>query len=533
MWHFSPKSILRQYVKPGAVLISALCMLITPALAQDKDEDKPIETITKAELRDHIFYLGSDYLEGRMTGSNGYEQAARYIASQLRSAGLIPVIKNREGVESYFQEIDFEISSIASDSTLLIKKGQEETSFSFGEHFVHLLHGQSFKDGHYEGTPVFVGYGIEEPEDGWNDYENIDVAGKIVVLVGGAPLKDGKPVLPEDKHKLYSNLMQGASKRLLSAVSRKAAGLILVPDPQTAEMWSDLTPQMNRPSRRLKADERKDKIPFLPIFFLNLDAAAILLKETGFDPVSAKGEVKPTLLKGVTLSFDLKYEIEREFVCRNVVGFIPGSDTDLKDEYVVIGAHLDHLGVREEDVMNGADDNASGSAAILEAAEAAVMSPQRRSLFVVFFTGEERGGHGSYHFVENFPFSLKDIKLAINVDMVGRNSEPFPDSVLGIAPHNLKRELSEFIEKANMTIANAHLKTYAQEEDLGGYYGGSDEVMFFMRGIPAVLITSGYSHPDYHQPSDEPDKINYDRVREAARLIYALAVSAANAEKLY
>ena len=128
---------------------------------------------------------------------------------------------------------------------------------------------------------------------------------------------------------------------------------------------------------------------------------------------------------------------------------------------------------------------------------------------------------------------MKGIRLAINVDMVGRNSEPFPDSVLGIAPDNMKLELSEFMKKANNNVANVNLKTYSDEDDLGGYYGGSDEVMFFLKGIPAVLITNGYSHPDYHKPSDEPDKINYVRVREAARFIYALATTAANAEKLY
>ena len=251
MWSFRPRTFSISLLKFAALLICALYVITLPTLSQEKDRDKPIGTITQAELRDHIFFLGSDHLEGRMTGSEGYEQAAHYIASQLRAAGLAPVIKNKEGVESYFQEIDFEISTIAPESTLRIKKGQEETSFAFGEHFVPLLHGQAFKDGHYKGTPVFAGYGIEEPQDGWNDYANIDVAGKIVVIMNGAPMKNGKPVLPEEKHKLYSNFMQGARNRLMSAVNQKAAGLLLIPDPETAKMWSKLAPRMNRPSRRL------------------------------------------------------------------------------------------------------------------------------------------------------------------------------------------------------------------------------------------------------------------------------------------
>jgi Zn-dependent M28 family amino/carboxypeptidase len=154
-------------------------------------------------------------------------------------------------------------------------------------------------------------------------------------------------------------------------------------------------------------------------------------------------------------------------------------------------------------------------------------------MFFVFFTAEEGGGQGSYHFVDNFPFPLKDLKLAINVDMVGRKSEPFPDSVLAIPPDNMKLKLSEFVKKANTDVSRVSLKTYLDTDDLGGYYGGSDEVMFFLRGIPAILITNGYSHPDYHKPSDEAEKINFTRVSEASRLIYALAITAANAEKLF
>jgi len=533
MQNLMPKSFLCQFIKSALILIAALWGITMLALSLEEREDKPIVTITKAELRDHIYYLGSDFLEGRLPGSEGYAQAANYIASQLKAAGLGPLIKDKEGKETYFQKVDFMTCSIGPSSTLRVKKGQQETVFVFGEQFLPLLHAQAFKDGCFEGEPVFIGYGLEETGEGWNDYDNIDVSGKIAIVMGGTPMKDGKPVLSEEKDNFHKNFMQSASQRLLSAINHKASGLIFIPDQQTAKMWSKIAPARNRPQRRLKSYDQEGKNAFFPVFFLHPEAGAELLKETGFDPVSEKGSVIPMPLEGVRLTFDLDYEIEREYTCRNVVGFIPGSDAELKKEFVVVGAHLDHLGMRNGDAMNGADDNASGCAAILEAAEAAAMSPQGRSLFFVFFTGEEGGGHGSFHFVDNFPFHLKDIRLTINVDMVGRNSKPFPEAVLGVAPDNLKRELSEFIEDANTDIAHVHLKTYAHEKDLGGYYGGSDEVMFHMRGIPAILITTGYSHADYHKPSDEPDKINYDKVKEASRLIYALAIAAANAEKIY
>jgi hypothetical protein len=299
-----------------------------------------------------------------------------------------------------------------------------------------------------------------------------------------------------------------------------------------AKTWSQLAPMMNKPARRLKPEGKKDKNPFFPVFILHPQAAVDLLKETGFNPVSGKGKVRPVLLKDTTLIFDLTYKIEREFVCQNVVGFIPGSDPVLRDEYVVVGAHLDHLGMNEENPFSGADDNASGCAAVLEAAEAAAQSPPRRSLFFVFYSGEEKGGHGSFHFVDNFPFPLESIALAVNVDMVGRDGGRFPDSLLGLSPDSLKLRLAEFMDKANKNSVNINLKTYVQEADLGNFFGGSDEVAYLVRRVPIVLITSGFSHPDYHKISDDPDKINYNKVADASRFIFVLAMMAANAQQL-
>jgi len=525
------KPLFFAFIKFGFFSLPMALWIGLLSFAWEGENTDALETITKAELRDHIYYLASDYLEGRLAGSEGYKQASYYIASQLEAAGLAPVLLNANGKASYLQPMDFAVSTIAPESTLRIMKGRKEIAAVTGNQFIPLLHGQAFKDGHYEGEAVFVGYGIEEPEDGWNDYENLDVSGKIALMVTGTPMKDGKPVLSVEKNKLHGNFMDSARKRLLSALKRKAAGIIMVLDSSTAKMWSQLAPMLSRPTRRLQPDAKKEKTNFFPIFLLHPQAGVELLAETGFDPLTGKGEVKSAHLKDTTLVFDLKYNKERDFVCRNVVGFIQGSDPDLKDEYVVVGAHLDHLGAREEHIFNGADDNASGCSAILEAAEAMAMSPPRRSAFFVFFTAEEGSAQGSFHFIDNFPFSPADVALAINVDMVGRNCEPFPDSLFGISPDDLKRELAKFMETANKNIASAELKTLLDQGTPGDYYGGSDEVMFHMRGIPAVLITSGFSHPDYHKAGDDPDKINYDKVVAASRLIFALAVTAANADK--
>jgi len=520
-------------MKKRPIWLLVFLFLTLAIMSPEEGKNDPVNSITKAELKDHTYYLASDFLEGRLTGSEGYKQAAYYVASQLNAAGLQPIAGNYGGKESYLQPIDFVISTISAESTLRIRKRQKEVVLVSGDKFLPVNHSKAFRDGHYEGNPVFVGYGIEEPEDGWNDYESIDVSGKIAVMIPGTPMRNGKPVLSDKKNEFHRNLIQSAQKRMLSALNHKAAGIIMALDSTTAQMWSQLAPMLNKPARRLNADKKKESGDFFPMFLLHPEAAVELLKETAFNPVSGKGQVRPTPLKDTTLIFDLNYKIEREFACQNVVGFFPGSDPNLKDEFVVVGAHLDHLGIKDEGIFNGADDNASGCAAVLEAAEAVAMLPIRRSLFVVFYTGEEGGGHGSLHFVENLPFSLGKIVLAINVDMVGRNCGRFPDYLLGISPDNRKFELAEFMEKANKNIASINLKTYVQENDLGASFGGSDEVVFHIKGIPTVLITSGASHPDFHKVSDDPNKINYDKVADASRLIFALATTAANAEKIY
>ena len=528
MQYLKVKSFCFLAAKKVAILTSIFGVISIPNLSRAEEGFIPIETITKEELRDHIFYLGSDFLEGRLPGSEGFKQASFYLASQLHAAGLVPLMDSPESKKTYIQQVDFVVSSITTESLLVVRNKQQAIKWKFGEQFVPLLHNQAFKDGVFEGNAVFAGYGIAESEDGWNDYENRDVAGKIVILCIGTPTKNGRPVLSEEKHAFYGDAMQSLIKRMMFAFNRQATAVIIIPDSQTSEMWPALSSQLNRPFRRLKANARQEGMHQFPIFLLHPQAAAELFGETDFDPVSGKGNIESTNLKGISLSFNLKYKTEKYFSCGNVVGFLPGSDPDLKNEYIVVGAHLDHLGKKEDDAFNGANDNASGCAAVLEAAEALVLSPQRRSIFFVFFTGEEGSGHGSNYFLNHFPFPLETIKIAVNVDMVGRNSSQFPGSILGVTPDNLKIQLAEFLEKANESIAKVNLKTGLSGEDFGDYYGSSDEAMFHLRGIPAVLITSGFGWEGYHQTSDEPDKIDYDRVAAAARLIFALVTKAAN-----
>ncbi len=214
----------------------------------------------------------------------------------------------------------------------------------------------------------------------------------------------------------------------------------------------------------------------------------------------------------------------------NVVGLLPGTDRVLKDEYIVVTAHLDHVGVRDGVVFNGADDNASGSAAVIEAAEAAGMVPGKRSIIFVLLTAEERGFLGSRYFVDNPPVPIEQIVLNINLDMVGRNSPEFPKALLALGSENGRPQLLRLIRNVNREV-RANLDWRLNEgEDPHSHVQRSDQLVFIQKGIPAILITRGFMGPDYHQPSDDPETINYGKVLQASRLAFGLAVEAANGE---
>ena len=249
--------------------------------------------------------------------------------------------------------------------------------------------------------------------------------------------------------------------------------------------------------------------------------------------MTGTGTYTPGLLEGVQVSLEMRHNVEPGYSSPNVVGLLRGSDPVLKDEYVVVTAHLDHVGIQDGVVFNGADDNASGSAAVLEAAEAAAMMSLRRSVIFVLLTGEEKGMQGSTTFAANPPVPIESIVLNINLDMVGRNSPDFPDVLLALASENGSPQLLDLIRKANDAGVGAPLDWRLNEgEDPHNHVQRSDQMAFMQRGIPAILITRGFMGPDYHEATDDPETINYEKVLQAARLTFALTVEAANREGL-
>ncbi|MFH1762983.1 MAG: M28 family peptidase [Gemmatimonadota bacterium] len=514
-----------------------LAFLLAPGFRVTAQEASvALRSISEAELRDHIFFLASDLLEGRDAEGPGYRLAAEYVAIHMGQAGLQTLYADSTGAPSYLQQIQFESSSLSPESSLGVEVGGVEIPLIRGEDYVLQEILASGADRSATGVPIFLGFGIEEPDLGWDDYEGLDVAGRMVVMVAGAPVRDGQPVLPEEEHQLYGSLQRSANTRFQAAMNHGATTVIVVLDPGSMALWEIIKSQADAPSTRpmvQRADPTAPAPAFSELILIKPESAAQLLSGTGLDPVTGTGAYATGPLEAVRLSLETHHTVEAGYSSPNVVGLLPGTDPILKEEYIVVTAHLDHVGVRNGAVFNGADDNASGSAAALEAAEAAALTPGMRSMLFVLLTAEEKGLLGATAFVAAPPVPVEQIVLNINLDMVGRNSPDFPDVLLAMASENGRTPLLEMIREVNEGGIGAPLDWRLNEgDDPRAHVQRSDQMAFMQKGIPAILITRGFMGPDYHEPSDDPETINYQKVLHAARLTLGLALEAANRREL-
>ncbi|MGB3863290.1 MAG: M28 family peptidase, partial [Candidatus Aminicenantaceae bacterium] len=220
---------------------------------------------------------------------------------------------------------------------------------------------------------------------------------------------------------------------------------------------------------------------------------------------------------------------EEEITCKNVVSILPGTDPQLKEEYIVLHAHLDHLGVNSKgQVMNGADDDASGCAVVLEVAEALAMKPAKRSFIFVLFTGEEKGTLGSEWFVNNLPVPREQIVLSAAVDMIGRKSNRMPDVIYVVAEGAGEESLFEIAKRANESRVQADIDFSLNEKDPDCHIMRCDLRPFLGKNITSLLFTRGFMSPVYHNPRDDADTLNYDKIEKASRLLYLVLAEVGN-----
>jgi hypothetical protein len=483
--------------------------------------------ITSEALRGHVYFLASEALEGRYVGSAGYEVAARYGESQLKAAGLKPVIPLGQAY-TYLQEVPVLRRRITGDLRLTVAAPDGETSFLEREGFIW-LQGEMFP---WEGRTfeaVFTGYGISEPGYDWDDLERVDVKGKIAIIMLGAPTIEGKPVLPEDVHARYAP-PSAIYKKMVTLMLAGAAGILIVPEPMIIEGWDTLPSKADNPQFEYR-NSSVGAIHIPVLFPIRPEVAdAIFAGQNRVPPGMGHIGVETTTgfdLEGVSLTLTGTFTAE-EIPTWNVVGLVEGRDPNRKDEYVVVTAHLDSTAPRKEgEINNGADDNATGCAGLIEIARAVAVSPPGRSVLFVLCSGEEAACIGSRHFVSDPPVPLDRIVANVNMDMIGRtDAASMADrSHYAIDSEKITPEFTRLIRDVNSRTVAWPLKYQSP-------IGNSDNLMFHAVGIPAVSFYSGH-HEDVNQPTDDPEKVDYEKVQRISQLVYEVTMELGNRPVLW
>jgi hypothetical protein len=457
--------------------------------------DVPVE-----RYQAHVELLAHNDLKGRGTGSEGIDLAAGYIAGHFAAAGLEP--GGPDG--TYFQEFTLSRGGKMRDTTdLKILGGDIEIEVK--EDFLPL---GVTSQGEFSGDLAFVGYGITNPDKDHDDYANIDVTGKVVVMLRREP--DGW----SDSGR-FSRHSQFTSKVRLAG-EKGATGVIIVNKKRASSM--DILMPFS-PARRdagLPAFHMKRQVIDDVMAAADMPSLAALQEE-----LDKGDQTVSQIVAGFSASGLVEFE-RSETVARNVIGVLPGSGPNAH-EYVMVGGHYDHLGERNGVIYNGADDNASGTAGVIEAAYAMAARPDRdRSVIFMTFTAEEIGLHGSRHYVNEPTVPIGDIVAILNMDMIGRVDHEDKANMLAIQGVGTGDGFEAMAER----LAGAAGIPYIPDPSA---LAPSDHSLFYRAGVPSLFFNTGL-HSDYHQPDDDTEKMNHEGGAQISTLVAHMALEIANAE---
>ncbi len=487
------------------------------------------KTITVAELEQHARTLASAEFEGRETGTEGQRKAAAYIAGVFESYGLPKVVEG-----SYSQKISFLMENWENIAVKL--NGEALRNFL---DFYAWPSANTNVEMNIGKEVLFTGYGIDT--DNYSDYTGVDIAGKAILIYAGEPF--GKDSISVVTGKRGPSEWTENWRLKVRAAKKRGATAVFIIDPNFKENVMEVRKSILSSRMMLGWGEEPEKW-HANSYFISSDAARKLvggqLKAVtkARDRIQKKGKPQPPVTLSANFEISQKKRV-RQLTGENVLGYVEGTDLELKKELLVVTAHYDHLGKRGDDIYFGADDNASGTSAVLEVAQAFVEAKKmgtgpRRSVLFMLVSGEEKGLLGSHYYVENPVFPLESTIADVNVDMIGRQDEKHkdnPDYIYVIGADRLSTELHEINEAANNTCCKLELDyTYNAEEDPNRYYYRSDHYNFAERGIPAIFYFSG-THADYHGVGDTVDKLNFAKMEKITRLVFYTSWELANRDK--
>lgn len=540
----------------------SIVLVMSNALFAQTEKEKGLNAITDESVRGQLEFLASDWTEGRAVGTKGAYIAADYIASMLKTYGVKPFgdesytrpsrSERMEGIrpqkyKSYFQNfslIQYEPGEEQSFSVVSSRPGSE-SSVNFG--YQTDFYVRTGTVGQKVQAPlVFVGYGYENKEEGYDDLKKLDLNGKIAVVLAGYPgHKDSasigfKKFTPKGRYAAYY-LERDKQKRLQEAGALAMVRIVPGYDPTLGWAKTDIYREYGGSKEAGRASNPyygkrmsmpgKEMDVIIASFTVTPRVVDQILAGSGIDLEAFEKEVAKKLepasqdLSGKSVAFEttVKSEVVK---ARNVVGYIEG---EKKDEFIVVGAHYDHLGMHDGVIYNGADDNASGTVGVMSIAKAFMATGKKPEKSVIFaaWTAEEKGLYGSRYFVKQAKEKDLNVVLNLNYDMIARN--PKNDS-LGNQAHMV-------YTKANAEIADAtkkHIEAYNINLDLSlrpseKPSGGSDHAPFAAEEIPVFYFMAAM-HPDYHQPGDELSKINWEKMTNIIKIGFLNTWEFANTE---
>jgi Zn-dependent M28 family amino/carboxypeptidase len=526
----------------------------TPATQQTAGTQLPVASMPKIDqqkILDHIKVLSSDEYQGRAPGTKGEELSVKYIEDQFKQLNLKP--GNPDG--TYMQKVPLVGITGVQGKPLTLSKGAQKQSFKWSDDVVawtkHVTDGASVENS----DVVFAGYGVEAPEFNWNDFKDVDVKGKtILVLVNDPAVPD-----PSDPGKLDPKTFKGDAMtyygrwtyKFEEGARKGASAIFVIHETGPAgypfsvvqgnlhEKFDLVTPDKNMSRANIEG-------------WITLDAAKKILALGGQDFDTLKKQARTREFKPVPLGLKASMAIKntlRTINSQNVVAKLEGSDQKLKDEYVVYSAHWDHLGVgapvKGDSIYNGALDNASGVATVLEIARAFTqVQPQpKRSILFLMVTAEEQGLLGSQYYATTPLYPLNKTVANINIDGVNQWGRTKDLTVIGMGASDLDDYLKAAADEQERVLRS-------DPEPEKGFYYRSDHFNFAKQGVPALDPDAGieyvgkdqaygktkrdeYTNNDYHAPSDEvkPDW-DLSGAVEDAQLLMAVGYRVANADKM-
>lgn len=517
----------RHSFRPTLAFLMVAALVLASAVGA---ANRPLPTneatssITARELKKHLAFLASDELGGRYTLSPSNLIAARYLATQLEFYGYRGAA--RDG--SFLQRVPLSYRSVdLATSHLTMNTTGTKQVFNYADGFLSEVPTNI----DIAGALVFVGYGVSSPKKDYDDYAGLNVSGKIVVISSGDP--SSKNVRASDNERGQS-----------AAVAHGAIGLIKLPDAQTILGWDQIKSwmggqkQLGLPPRPPASGKAVPEVTAGP------ELVKLIAKAMGTESsvlVAPGDKLKPAEVKA-NAQIKLKVAVEDAPPAQNVAGILDGADPKLKDEYVVFSAHYDHLQTSDKgEVYHGADDDGSGTVSVLEIAQALAVGPRpRRSILIVFHTGEELGLFGSEYNTDYEPVvPLGKLVADFNIDMVGRSrpegdDDPRDarltdkDSIYIIGADKLSTELNRLNEETNLDTARLKFDyTYNDERNPERFYYRSDHYNYARHGIPIIFYFTGV-HRDYHRPSDVVEKIDFEKMERIDRMIFATGWRVAN-----